>query len=313
MRKTEMKRETKQRLFANRLQDRYQSHTMQFCLIRRTMRFSLVIVVILVVNLPAQAQFLNRVNIERVNCHLAGHVVDYTNNHHADRRIFSPILGMPRDLYVYVPPGYDPARAYPLILFFHMADVDEHYFIGSKLLEVVDQLIVRGELPPAVLACPDGTYSGWNRLNAKHSFYVNGSGGRFEDHILQEVIPFLITHYSIRPEREAHAVVGLSAGGYGAMGLAIKHRDYIGAVATLAAPLNLRYSNSNELYFNDFDPTTYRWKIRYDPQEIIGVFYCGLAANTSPKVHGPRLWRTAMQQLTGLWAPIPPISSSAPI
>jgi S-formylglutathione hydrolase FrmB len=273
---SEMKREPKQRLFANRFQVRYHSHSMQFCLIRRTMRFSLVIIVILGVNPPAQGQFFNRANTEHLNGRLAGHVVDYTSNHHADRRIFSPILGMPRDLYVYVPPGYNPACAYPLILFLHMASVDEHYFIGSKLLEVVDELIIRGEFPPAVLACPDGTYSGWNRLNAKHSFYVNGSGGRFEDHILQEVIPFLITHYSIRPEREAHAMMGLSAGGYGAMGLAIKHRNYIGAVATLAAPLNLRYSNSDERYFNDFDPATYRWKIRYDPQEIIGVFYSGL-------------------------------------
>jgi S-formylglutathione hydrolase FrmB len=240
------------------------------------MRFLLVIVVILGVTPAARAQFLNRVNVERLNGRLAGQVVDYTNNHHTDRRNFSSILGMPRDLYVYVPPGYNPACAYPLILFFHMANVDEHYFIGSKLLEVVDELIVRGEIPPAILACPDGIYGGRNRLNAKHSLYVNGSGGRFEDHILQEVIPFLTAHYSIRPEREAHATLGLSAGGYGAMGLAIKHRDYIGAAATLAAPLNLRYSNSNELYFNDFDPTTYRWKIRYDPEEIIGVFYHGL-------------------------------------
>jgi enterochelin esterase-like enzyme len=54
------------------------------------------------------------------------------------------------------------------------------------------------------------------------------------------VIPFLAAHYSIRPEREAHALVGTSAGGYGAMSLAIRHRDTIGAVATLAGPLNLR-------------------------------------------------------------------------
>lgn len=203
------------------------------------MRFSLTIIVVLVVNSPVLGQFLDRVNIDRVNCRLAGHVIDYTDNHQADQRIFSPLLGMPRDLYVYVPPGYDPARTYPVVLFFHMANVDEHYFIGSKLLEAVDDLIIRGEFPPALLACPDGTYSGWNRLNSKHSLYVNGAGGRFEDQILQEVIPFLTARYSIRPEREAHAVVGFSAGGYGAMGLAIKHRDYFGAVATLAAPLNV--------------------------------------------------------------------------
>ena len=260
---------------------------MQFRLTRRAMRYSLVVATVLAVNLPARAQFLNRMSIEHINSCLAGHVVNYTRNHQADRRIFSPILGMPRDLYVYMPPGYDPARAYPLVLFFHMADVDEHYFTGSKLLKEVDDLIIRGEFPPALLACPDGTYSGWNRLNAKHSLYVNGSGGRFEDHILQEVIPFLTANYSVRPEREAHAVVGFSAGGYGAMGLAIKHRDYFGTVATLAGPLNLRYSNSDGVYFDDFNPATYRWKTHYDPREVIGSFYFGLVRVRARKFMAP--------------------------
>jgi len=243
----------------------------------------IVVYVVLTVVLPARAQVLNRMNLERVNGRLAGHVIDYTNNHGSDRRINSPILGMPRDLYVYLPPGYDPARAYSLVLFFHMADVDELFFIGPKLLSELDSLIARGEVPPVVVACPDGTYEGWNRFNAKHSLYVNGGGGRFEDHILQEVIPFLLANFSIRPEREAHALLGASAGGYGAMGLAIKHRDFFGAAATLAAPLNLRYSNCDGDYFENFDPSTFRWKTRYDRDEVIGKFYSGLM-----KVHARR-------------------------
>jgi S-formylglutathione hydrolase FrmB len=245
-------------------------------MIGQAMRLFLVVVVMSVCPLPVQAQLLNRVKLERVNRRLAGQLIDYTRNHHDDRRIFSPILGMPRDLYVYLPPGYDPARAYPLILFFHMADVDEHYFAGSSLLRQVDDLIVRGKFPPAVLACPDGTYKGWNRLNARHSFYVNGLGGRFEDHIVQEVIPFLSANYSIRPERQAHAALGFSAGAYGAMALAIRHRDYFGAVATLAGPLNLRYFNSDGVYSRDFDPATFRWQTDYDPRQVVGVFYRGL-------------------------------------
>ena len=34
--------------------------------------------------------------------------------------------------------------------------------------------------------------------------------------------------YSIRPERQAHALLGVSAGGYGAMAIALKHRDLFG-------------------------------------------------------------------------------------
>ena len=139
--------------------------------------------------LPSRAQILNRrPSLERVNGRLAGQVIDYTKARDCDRRIFSPILGRPRDLYIYLPPEYDPACAYPLVLFFHMADVDEQYFVRSQLLIQLDDMIARGEFPPAVFACPDGTYDGWTRLNFKHSLYINGLGGRFEDHIVQ-VLP----------------------------------------------------------------------------------------------------------------------------
>jgi S-formylglutathione hydrolase FrmB len=231
---------------------------------------------VLEICIPARAQSDESIHAGYNKPHLAGRLVNYTKKYGRDERVFSRILAMQRDLSVYIPPGYDSHFAYPLVLFFHMADVDERYFIGSKLLREIDHLITCGQLPPMIVACPDGSYGGWNPLNAKHSLYVNGVGGRFGDHILQEVIPFLTANYAIRPEKQAHALVGFSAGGFGAMSLAIEHRNYFGTVATLAGPLNLRYFNRDENYFQDFDPAAYRWKTRYDPKEVIGVFYCGL-------------------------------------
>ncbi len=245
-------------------------------MIRQIIRLLLTSVIILATALAVRAKSEETTCNDWRKHHLAGQVVNYINKHGHDHRIFSPILAMPRDLSVYIPPGYDAHSAYPLILFFHMADADERYFISSRLLQEIDNLINCGRLPPTIVACPDGSYGGWNPLNAKHSLYVNGVAGRFGDHILQEVIPFLAANYAIRPEKQAHALVGFSAGGFGAMSLAIEYRNYFGTVATLAAPLNLRYSNSDDLYFQDFNPATYRWKTHYDPKETIGIFYGGL-------------------------------------
>jgi S-formylglutathione hydrolase FrmB len=247
-----------------------------FSLNRQTIRPLLATCIATAIVWPVRAQGEDETPSISSKHHLAGQVLNYTNKHTHDRRIFSPILGMPRDLSVYLPPNYDARFAYPLVLFFHMADVDERYFIGSRLLREIDDLIVSDQVPPMIVACPDGSYGGWNPLNAKHSLYVNGVNGRFGDHILQEVIPFLTTNYAVRSEKQAHALVGFSAGGFGAMSLAIEHRDYFGAVATLAAPLNLRYFNCNDVYLEDFNPLTYRWKARYDPREVIGIFYGGL-------------------------------------
>jgi enterochelin esterase-like enzyme len=141
---------------------------------------------------PAKAQIFSWVNLDRLNSKLHGRVVDFTHNHGADRRIWSPILGRSRDLYVYLPPGYDPSVAYPLILFLHGAVIDEHYLLRPFGLKELDRMMSAGEVPPAIIAAPDGTYDGRNRIAAPHSLWVNGLGGRFEDHVVDEIVPFLM-------------------------------------------------------------------------------------------------------------------------
>jgi S-formylglutathione hydrolase FrmB len=225
---------------------------------------------------PANAQVWSWKHLGLVNAHLNGQVVDYTHNHKGDHRIMSPILGQPRDLYVYLPPGYTPTRAYPLIIYLHMGFTDEHALIGLPFLRQLDRMIVRGEFPPVIVACPDATIDGRNSTRSQHSMFMNGVQGRYEDHLLQEVLPFLYQTYSIRPEAQAHALLGNSAGGFSALSIGIRNRHAFGVVATLAAPANGRYDNIYHDNRANFDPATYRWKTQYDPDEIVGRFYFGL-------------------------------------
>ena len=191
------------------------------------MRHAAAVLILLAVARPARGQFRDRASLDRLNRRLAGRVVDYTHNHGADRRIFSPILGRPRDLYIYLPPGYTP-RGPTRSSSLHMASVDEHMFVGADRIVELDGMIRRGAFPPAIVAMPDGLIDGENRINGPHSFFLNGRFGRFEDHILYEVVPFLTSHYSIRPEPGAHGLLGVSAGGLGG----VEHRA--------AAPRHLR-------------------------------------------------------------------------
>jgi S-formylglutathione hydrolase FrmB len=239
------------------------------------------------VPVPARAQVFEHVNLDHLNGKLQGRVLDFTKNHGADRRINSPILGMPRDLYVYLPPGYEPSHAYPLIIFLHGADIDEHAILDPHVFKALDWMISQGEIPRVVIAAPDGTYDGENRISSTHSLWVNGRGGRFEDHVVNEVLPFMVQTFSIRPEREAHATIGISAGGFGAMSIAMKHRDLFGAVATIAAPLNVRYDTVSGRYSDDFEPATYRERTEYDPDMIIARFYLGLVRRRVKKFLEP--------------------------
>jgi S-formylglutathione hydrolase FrmB len=243
--------------------------------------------IVLVAVQPAQAQFRARARLRGLNERIEGRVVDYTRNLRGDNRLYSPILGESRDLYIYLPPGYTPTRAYPLILYLHMAFVDERRFVASNRVIELDEMIEAGQFPPAIVAIPDGLIGPGDPLRAPHSLFVNGVSGRFEDHLLQEVVPFVRAHYSVRPEREAHALIGVSAGGFGAASIALRHADEFGAVATIGAPLNLRYTTCDNNVREDFDPATFRWKQNYDPDEIVATFYFGLSRVPAKKYLTP--------------------------
>lgn len=214
-------------------------------------------------------------DLDAVNRQLAGRVVDYTANHGRDNRLPSAVLGMKRDLYVYLPPGFCPTTAYPLLLWFHGGFGDEHAFLDTASLPVLDRLIRCGCVPPMIVACPDGTYSGRNGYLTPHSLYANGCGGRVEDHVMTEVVPFLLANYPVLPQREAHAVGGASAGGMGAVSLALKHRQFFGAAASVSGALNVLYDTCRHDYFDDFHPATFRWRTTYDPRQVVGLFLGG--------------------------------------
>src|ERR1700722_14041318 len=60
---------------------------------------------------------------------IKGRIIDYTQNHGRDHRMWSRSLHQWRDVYVYVPPGYDPHERYPVIFYLHGFAFDERTFL----------------------------------------------------------------------------------------------------------------------------------------------------------------------------------------
>jgi S-formylglutathione hydrolase FrmB len=211
------------------------------------------------------------------NRRLAGEVIDYTHNHGADRRIWSNALGEPRDMYVYLPPGYDPSRQYPAILWLHGFMQDEQSFLWNQVVDSIDRAISDGRLPPMIVAVPDGTITGRPRILSASSFFINTNRGNFEDFIIKDVWCFLLENYPIRPEREAHVLAGVSMGGFAAFNLAMKHSDVFKVAIGVFPPLNLRWVDCHCNYRAKFDPDCWGWRTSADhPREVIGSFYLGL-------------------------------------
>src|SRR6185437_12313408 len=97
--------------------------------------------------------------LERVQRRLCGQVLDFTHNHGADRRIWSAVLCQKRDLYVYLPPGFDPHQCYPVLLWMHGIIRDEKSS-AKRFLPQFDTAMACGKMPPTIIAFVDGSYLG---------------------------------------------------------------------------------------------------------------------------------------------------------
>jgi hypothetical protein len=222
----------------------------------------------------AHAHLLPRpFSLERVNRKLCGKVLDFTRNHGADRRIWSDALHQKRDLYVYLPPHYDPCKRYPLAIYLHGFREDESGFL-EDVVKPLDKAIAAGILPPLIIGAPDGSIHGMNCLVIAGTFFLNSNLGAFEDYLIQDVYGFLMHNFPIRPEPEAHVLLGASMGGGAAFTQAMKHPHMFKVAAAVFPPLNLRWISCRGKYMDNFDPCCWGWRENFDRgHEVVGRFY----------------------------------------
>jgi S-formylglutathione hydrolase FrmB len=220
---------------------------------------------------PCNGKPFGQLKFQRVQSRLAGQVLDFTHNHGADRRIWSAALGCKRDFYVYLPPCFDPEEQYPLMLYLHGFSQDETFF-QSQQVELLDRAIADGALPPMIIAAPDGSIKGRPSYYRSFSMFANTRIGNYEDYLLVDVWDFLMENFPIRPEPEAHALVGVSLGGGAAFRLAIEHQDRFKVCVGFFPALNLRWVDCHGRYRGKFDPDCWGWRERVKAYEAIGRY-----------------------------------------
>jgi S-formylglutathione hydrolase FrmB len=143
-------------------------------------------------------------------------------------------LGDPatRSLPIILPPDYQTSsKRYPVIYGltgFTGSGLSMLNFAAwqPNLPQRIERLMADSKLPPAIYVLPDcfTRYGG--------SQYRNSTAiGRYEDYIIDEIVPHLDRTYRTISGPEGRGVFGKSSGGYGAIMLGMQHPDVFGAVA----------------------------------------------------------------------------------
>lgn len=226
----------------------------------------------------AQAQSLfdmfplgERGRLERVNRKLGGRVLDYSNDHGRDNRIWSPSLNQWRNLFVYLPPGYDGTAQFPVMMWLHGINQTHKDFL--QIVHHFDEGIRAGKFPPVVIVAPDGSVRSRLSVQTIGSFYMNSKAGDFESYILNDIWAWALKSFAIRPEREAHVIAGASMGGFGSYNLAFKHHEQFGNIAGIMPALDTQYMDCHGRHFADYDPNCVGRRDVFRRNQVVGRFY----------------------------------------
>jgi S-formylglutathione hydrolase FrmB len=139
------------------------------------------------------------------------------------RAIYSRAVEGKLELAVYLPTGYaGDRRRYPVVYFLHGLPAAASSYRGADFL--ARALLASGR--QAIIVAPQGA-----RDNDSDPEYLDwGPGRNWETAITRDVVGYVDSHFRTIRSREGRAIVGLSAGGYGAVILALHHLEAFSVV-----------------------------------------------------------------------------------
>jgi enterochelin esterase-like enzyme len=125
---------------------------------------------------------------------------------------------------IYLPPGYDPARRYPVVYLLHgMRGSPTSIYRGLGLATVADRLIASGA-PPFIAVLP--VAGPVRRPN------TGEWAGVWERFVVGDVVPWVDQHLATLPAARGRALEGLCAGGFGALDIGLRHPGLFGALGS---------------------------------------------------------------------------------
>ncbi len=136
---------------------------------------------------------------------------------------YSYIVGDDVNYRLYLPPCfYETFRRYPIVVLLHGTGYTDSMWQDLGAVEVLDQTITKGMLPPMVLVMPDGGELA--ELNNQPD------GASWESVIIDELLPMLESNFCLWSDRQGRAIGGISRGGFWSFSIALRHPELFGTV-----------------------------------------------------------------------------------
>jgi enterochelin esterase-like enzyme len=152
----------------------------------------------------------------------------------------SKVVGIARQMVVYLPPGYSTGQRYPVLYLLHgIGDLETTWWKEGRAEVILDNLLADGKIRPMIVVMPNGRSdktmtprTPWNQQGPAFAL--------FEKELFKDLIPFVESHYSVQADREHRALAGLSMGGGQSLNIGLKHIDAFAWVGGFSSAPNTR-------------------------------------------------------------------------
>jgi len=149
-----------------------------------------------------------------------------------------------RDVYVYLPSGYEKGRQrYPVVYFLHGYAVTADVYVDGvlKVPSALDTAFGAG-VRPAIVVMPDA----FTRFGG--SFYSNSPViGDWESWIAKDLVSYIDGHYRTLAKREGRGLSGHSMGGYGTLRIGMKYPQVFGALYAMSSAVLLEAPSAESI------------------------------------------------------------------
>lgn len=124
--------------------------------------------------------------------------------------------------YVYLPPGFTRTRRYPVLYLLHgMPGSPDEYTDSLHLASWSDDGIASGTLRPYIAVVPSAS----QKRSAEWA-------GPWENYLVRHVVPWVDAHLPTVRSARGRVLAGLSAGGFGAIDIGLRHPSLFGRIAS---------------------------------------------------------------------------------
>jgi S-formylglutathione hydrolase FrmB len=168
---------------------------------------------------------------------------------------------------VYVPPAWyatDPPPPLPTVMMIGGEfNTPADWLRAGNAVDTIDDFAAAhgGDAPVLVFVDSGGAFNNDTEC-------VNGARGNAADHLTKDVVPYMISHYGVSPDRTNWGVVGWSMGGTCAVDLAVMHPEMFSAFEDIAGDLSPNSGTKDQTIDRLFGGNTAAWAA-FDPSTVM--------------------------------------------